>query len=118
MTRLLDQIVPCGPVVDPAAAARAFERLEPGAEAGGWAGDLRRAWPALAPVFAASPYLTALATRSPERLRRVLHERPEARLDALLHAAASLAPAGLKSGPDSASVEAGLRELKAEMHLL
>ena len=116
MTRLLDQLVPCGPVVDTAAAARAFERLEPGARAGGWEGDLRRAWPALAPVFAASSYLAALATRSPERLRRVLQDRAEDRLDALLHAAASLLPGDVPA--QTSSVEAGLRDLKAEIHLL
>ena len=67
MTRLLDQMAPCGPVIDAGAAARAFDRLEPSAEGAGWAADLRHAWPALAPVFGASPYLAALATRAPER---------------------------------------------------
>jgi len=120
VTPLLDQIVPCGPVVDPAAAARALERLGPSAEAAGWATDLRHAWPALAPVFAASPYLAGLATRSPERLRRVLHDPPEARLDALLRATADLAPTAPQGAASTASghVEAALRELKAEIHLL
>jgi glutamate-ammonia-ligase adenylyltransferase len=113
MTRLLEQLVPCGPVVDPAAAARALERLEPSAATAGWAADLHCAWPALAPVFAASPYLAALATRSPDRLRRVLQDSPETRLDALLRAVGSLA-----EGPEATSVEVGLRELKAELHLL
>ena len=109
MTRLADQIVPCGPVVDASAAARAFERLEPAAEAAGWAAELRNAWPGLAPVFAASPYLASLATRAPGRLHRVLDDDPQARLDALLAAAARLA---------AGDTEAGLRALKAELHLL
>ncbi|HLZ84619.1 MAG TPA: glutamine-synthetase adenylyltransferase, partial [Caulobacteraceae bacterium] len=118
MASLLDEISPCGPVIDPAAAARALERLEPGAEAGGWGLDLRHAWPALAPIFAASPYLASLASRSPERLRRVLQDSPATRLDALLRAAASLAASRSRDAPDAASVEAGLRGVKAEIHLL
>jgi glutamate-ammonia-ligase adenylyltransferase len=116
MTRLASQIVPCGPVVDAGAAARAFERLQAAAEAAGWADDLGLAWPALAPMFAASPYLAGLATRTPERLRRVLRDRPEARLDALLQATADLGPAGAHTA--SGIVEGRLRELKAEIHLL
>jgi glutamate-ammonia-ligase adenylyltransferase len=116
MTRLQDQIVPCGPVVDAGAAARAFDRLEPSAESAGWAADLRRAWPALAPVFAASPYLAALATRAPERLHRVLRDRPETRLDALLRATAKLGSPEAHAA--SEVIEARLRELKAEIHLL
>jgi glutamate-ammonia-ligase adenylyltransferase len=50
-----DRIGPCGPVVDAAAATRWRERLKPAAEEGGWSDCLDRAWPALAPVFAASP---------------------------------------------------------------
>jgi glutamate-ammonia-ligase adenylyltransferase len=120
VTRLLDQLVPCGPVVDAGAATRAHERLEPSAGATGWAADLRRVWPALAPVFAASPYLAALATRPPERLRRVLQDPPEIHLDALLRDTARLGDAARNGAVDSGSsrVEAGLRELKAEIHLL
>jgi glutamate-ammonia-ligase adenylyltransferase len=112
----MDQIVPCGPVVDAGAATRARERLEPGAEAAGWAAELRRAWPALAPMFAASPYLASLATRAPERLRRVLHDSPETRLDALLRATGELGAPGPDAG--AGGVEARLRDLKAEIHLL
>lgn len=79
-----DRIGPCGPVVDAAAAARWLERLKPAVEEGGWAACLDRAWPALAPVFAASPYLAGLARRSPERLRATLETAPEVRLEALL----------------------------------
>ena len=116
MTRLMDQMAPCGPVIDAGAAARAFDRLEPSAEGAGWAADLRHAWPALAPVFGASPYLAALATRAPERLHRVLCDRPETCLDALLKATAKLG--SVASHAESEPIEARLRELKAELHLL
>ena len=112
MTILLDQLIPCGPVVDAAAATRAFDRLAPAAERAGWSDALGRAWPALAPVFAASPYLAALATRAPERLRTVLLHRPDARLDALIDGASTLATAAARTA------ESGLRDLKAELHLL
>lgn len=45
---------PCGPVVDAKAAARARETL--GAQPA-----IMEAWPALEPVFGASPYLASLA---------------------------------------------------------
>ena len=103
-TALGERIAPCGPVVDPGAARRARERLGELAAAGGWADLLDRAWPTLAPVFAASPYLAALSRRWPGALRRVLAESPEERLAGLLAA--------------EADSEAGLRALKAETHLL
>ncbi len=112
MTSLAEQIVACGPVVDAKAAGRARERLGPAAEAGGWVDLLRQAWPALEPVFAASPYLAGLSNRAPDRLRRVLAEAPEARLAAVLAATEELAQA------DPNRIEPGLRELKAELHLL
>jgi glutamate-ammonia-ligase adenylyltransferase len=113
MTSLASQITPCGPVVDAKAAARAFERLSAIAAAEGWVEGLTDAWPALAPVFAASPYLAGLATRSPERLGRVLADDPAARLTALIGAAEPNDPA-----EDVAQAMRRLRELKAELHLL
>ena len=109
---LLDQLTPCGPIVDEKAAARAMERLAPAAEQAGWTESLNRAWPALAPVFGASPYLAALATRAPDRLRRVLSDTPEHGLEEFLAVTATLA------GSDTATVEHGLRNLKGDMHLL
>jgi glutamate-ammonia-ligase adenylyltransferase len=99
------QLRPCGPVIDAAAAKRARERLGDDAV-------LDAAWPALAPVFAASPYLAGLATAEPARLARLLEGEPDealARVLAGAEAAASLAPkeAGVR-----------LRRLKAELHLL
>jgi glutamate-ammonia-ligase adenylyltransferase len=113
VARLADRIGPCGPVVDAKAAARARERLAPAAHGADWSEALDAAWPALAPVFAAAPYLAGLATRSPDRLRRILGDDPEARLKAILTAAGRLADAAL---PDEA--ERGLRDLKADLHLL
>jgi glutamate-ammonia-ligase adenylyltransferase len=101
---LSTRLKPCGPIVDAAAAERAREGL--GGEAG-------TSWPALAPAFAASPYLTRLAQR-PDRPRLILAEAPEQRLDAILRETAALeAQAG-----DAEAVRVGLRQLKGDLHLL
>src|SRR5438105_14775294 len=63
---LIERLAPPGPVIDAEAAARALERLTPSADDGGWLAMLRQAWPALAPVFGASPYLAGLATLDPD----------------------------------------------------
>ena len=101
----------CGPVVDPVAAARARERLDEAAAEQGWSGLLDAAWPALAPVFAASPYLFGLARRWPDLLHAVLDEGPDRRLHHVLARTADLA-----GGADE--VRAPLRRLKGELHLL
>ena len=67
-------IKPCGPVIDGRAGDRAREALETHAAAAGWSDVLTVAWPALVPIFSASPYLAALATREPDRLRRISDE--------------------------------------------
>jgi len=103
---------PCGPVVDAAAAARAHEGLEGAASRGGWSALLNAAWPGLAPVFGASPYLAGLAVRRPERLHAILAASPSERLDAILK---HTAEAGALE-PEAGGVR--LRELKAELHLL
>jgi glutamate-ammonia-ligase adenylyltransferase len=103
--------------VDAAAAARALGRLAPRAQRGGWGGMLDQAWPALAPVFAASPYLASLASREPDRLRRVLLEAPETRLDALI-AAAWAAQDFDASGDPGEEAMRRLRRIKGEAHLL
>ncbi|MGC1301955.1 MAG: glutamine-synthetase adenylyltransferase, partial [Caulobacteraceae bacterium] len=97
---------PCGPIVDAASAERARERL-------GRLEAIDNAWPALAPVFAASPYLARLAARSPERLEAILRDAPDARLEDLLQRTATIADA---QEVDAASQ--ALRRLKAELHLL
>ncbi|HEX8660875.1 MAG TPA: glutamine-synthetase adenylyltransferase, partial [Brevundimonas sp.] len=101
----------CGPVVDAASGARAQERLIEAATEGGWASTLQAAWPALAPVFAASPYLFGLARRWPEQLRAVLEEAPDQRLSGILAATEALT-----GGADD--VRAPLRRLKGQLHLL
>ncbi|MBW8302466.1 MAG: glutamine-synthetase adenylyltransferase, partial [Brevundimonas sp.] len=104
-------LTPCGPLVDPEAADRAHGRLAEAATEGGWLETLDRAWPALAPVFAASPYLFGLARRWPERLRAVLEDGPDPRLSDILAAAEALT-----GGADD--IRAPLRRLKGELHLL
>jgi glutamate-ammonia-ligase adenylyltransferase len=107
---LAARLRPCGPVIDKAAAVRVRERL---GESQGPDEIIAAAWPALAPVFAASPYLSQLAVRAPERLARILQSDPAARLAALLRAAKA---AGAK--PDVEAVGLELRRLKGELHLL
>ncbi|MDP3369922.1 MAG: bifunctional [glutamine synthetase] adenylyltransferase/[glutamine synthetase]-adenylyl-L-tyrosine phosphorylase [Brevundimonas sp.] len=105
------RLAPCGPIVDAVAADRARERLSVSAREGGWTDGLDAAWPALAPAFAASPYLAGLARRWPERLRLTLESPPEARFSEILSATTALT-----GGADDA--RAPLRWLKAELHLL
>ena len=100
-----------GPIADPAAAARTLESLSAAAEDTGWRPQLDRAWPALSPVFAASPYLAGIARRWPDRLRLTLQADPAQRLADILAATAAL------DGPPDA-LKAPLRLLKAELHLL
>ncbi len=101
---LAAQMVPCGPIVDAAASDRARERLEESAKRDGWLPVLDQAWPTLAPVFAASPYLAGLSRRLPDVLRRVLTESPDDRLAVILAA--------------DADDDSRLRRLKSETHLL
>jgi [glutamine synthetase] adenylyltransferase / [glutamine synthetase]-adenylyl-L-tyrosine phosphorylase len=106
-------MTPCGPVVEAKDAERSREVLMDVAAAAGWADEFAAAWPALAPIFSASPYLSALARRSPPRLRRILIDNAPARLKAIVRATN-------RCGGASA-IETGarrLRELKAELHLL
>ena len=105
------RLAPCGPVVDAVAADRIHERLSEAANDGGWIGMLEVAWPALAPAFAASPYLAGLVRRWPERLRLTLEAAPGDRLAAILSATTDLS-----GGADE--VKAPLRWFKAELHLL
>ena len=99
-------LAPCGPVVDAAAAERARERL-------GGRPDVEAQWPALAPVFAASPYLAGLAGRDPVRLQRLLAADPQASLADLLARTTAVADTLPPPGAGAA-----LRGFKAELHLL
>jgi glutamate-ammonia-ligase adenylyltransferase len=105
---LADQLKPCGPVVDEKAAARIRATIA----AALWTDRLEQAWPALAPVFAASSYLTSLARRDPAGLDALLGDAPWVRLEDILVRTAAVAGLDL----DAAMVR--LRELKAELHLL
>ncbi|KQY80405.1 bifunctional [glutamine synthetase] adenylyltransferase/[glutamine synthetase]-adenylyl-L-tyrosine phosphorylase [Brevundimonas sp. Root1423] len=107
----MTDLQPCGPVVDADAAARAYERLSEAAAKQGWSGLLTDAWPAVGPVFAASPYLFGLARRWPAMLEKLLREGPEARLADVLTRTEAL------SG-EAEAVKLPLRRLKAELHLL
>ena len=103
-------MTPCGPIVDKAAAARVRERL---ARGGSLDEHVEAAWPALAPIFAASPYLGQLAARAPDRLARILAQDAEWRLVSLVQAA--------RDAGEAPNAEAGgriLRQVKAELHLL
>ena len=108
---LAQALKPCGPVVDERAAERTRETLSEAAATAGWAAGLDDVWPALAPVFAASPYLASLARRAPEGLHRILASAPTARLEALIAEA-------LAAGADTAEGGARLRRAKGELHLL
>ncbi len=105
-------IKPCGPVLDAPAAERAHEPLAAAAAAEGWTPLLDAAWPALAPVFGASPYLASLARRKPERLRSAIAGPPDARLEGILGDA--LAAGDMQMEPGARA----LRLLKADLHLL
>ncbi len=106
MTPLRQSLVPCGPVVDAKAAARTREILEGRL-------DLEGVWPALAPVFGASPYLAGLARQKPARLAAILDSDPGQRLAEILADAAAAA-----DEPDTESVGRRLRQLKGDLHLL
>ena len=106
-----ERLAACGPVADAEAAARARDRLSACAAEGEWSPLLDAVWPALEPVFAASPYLFGLARRWPETLHAILTDAPEVRLEAI--AARTIA---LTGGADD--MRSPLRRLKAELHLL
>ena len=106
-----ERLAACGPVIDADAAGRAHERLSASVAEGGLGATLDAVWPALAPVFAASPYLFGLARRWPDMLDAILADAPDARLEDI--AARTIA---LTGGADD--MRSPLRKLKAELHLL
>jgi glutamate-ammonia-ligase adenylyltransferase len=106
-----DDLAACGPVISADAADRAYDRLSQAADAGGWRPRLDASWPALKPVFAASPYLASLAVRSPDRLYRTLSLPADRHLTRLLTAASVV-------DADPEQTGAILRRLKADLHLL
>ena len=109
---LVELIGPCGPTFDESAADRTKERLNWPALQGGWLELLNRAWPALQPVFGASPYLAHLASRRPLSLRESLEADPD---DRLAHLIKQVNSVGCESG--RAGLQSDLRRLKMDAHL-
>ncbi len=97
-----DAIRPCGPIINASAATRAQQAF----------GVEDAAWPALAPIFSASPYLTSLARRDPARLANLLTADPLSRLEGILARTQSV------SRGDLGRALPALRLLKQELHLL
>ena len=108
---LADSLTPAGPVANPAAADRLHETLTEAADADGWRETLDPAWPALAPVAGASPYLAGLMRRRPAHLRNLLEADPVEALERIIRDTDAL-----DAEPDA--VRAPLRVLKADLHLL
>ncbi len=108
---LRDVIRPPGPVADSEAEGRAHSRLAQAAETAEWGDVLEGAWPALAPIFSASPYLFGIARRWPDSLRATLEQDASDRLDAIIAATGDLA-----GGAED--LKKPLRLLKADLHLL
>ena len=109
---LVDDIRPCGPVIDAVAADRALTGLAMSARDGGWTALLEKAQPALAPVFAASPYLTGLCIRDPDRLRMVLQGDPDVVMSGFLRQAQASGELDFEAGRKA------LRQAKAGSHLM
>ena len=104
---LADRIRPCGPTLEaPGLATLKAQLVE-----AGLGPVLDTAWPALAPVFAASPYLASLARRRPEALGEMLKVSPEASLADIL-----MRTGALTGGTDE--MKRPLRLAKADLHLL
>ena len=103
---LADRLRPCGPVADPALAARVLDGavLEAVADPGILA--------ALAPIAGASPYLGGIMRRSPALLAALLASDPDTRLTDLL---VRTRDAGVL---DLEAARPLLRHLKTELHLL
>jgi len=77
-------LTPAGPVTNIAAAERLHETLIQAADADGWRETLDAAWPALAPVAGASPYLAGLMRRRPAHLRSLLEADPVEALERII----------------------------------
>lgn len=108
---LFEQMRPCGPVVDEAFADRTRQTLAENLLTAEATDILARAWPSLAPIFAASPYLSGLVRRWPSAFLAILVADPQAYLDDCLERTRTLT-----GGADA--VRRPLRQLKGELHLL
>ncbi len=74
---------------------------------------LQYVWPAIGPVFVASPYLWSLARKDAHRLVRLLVNDPKASLQTIFAATENCAVE-----PNGPTAEQRLRMLKSELHLL
>lgn len=110
--RLGERLRPCGPVLDVEAAGRVRAALDDAPTGTEASNLLELAWPALAPVAAASPYLAGLMRRDPARLQRLLAAEPGESLDDLIQ------QVGAADDGDIDAVKRCLRSLKSELHLL
>lgn len=108
---LFQDLKPAGPVANPGAADRLHEALVEAAQADGWFDGLTVAWPALAPVAGASPYLAGLMRRRPAHLRRILETDPAEQLADILSRTDTL-------DGEPETMRQPLRVLKADLHLL
>ena len=108
---LFQDLRPAGPVANPAAADRLHEALTEAARTDGWSDTLTAAWPALAPVAGASPYLSGLMRRRPAHLRLILEADPDAALADILSRTDAL-------DDEPEAMKQPLRVLKADLHLL
>lgn len=108
---LYERLKPAGPVHSPGAAERLHETLAEAASADGWLEVLNTAWPALASVAGASPYLSGLMRRRPAQLRRILESVPDRHLDVIIAETDALTG-------DAEAMKSPLRVLKADLHLL
>ncbi|MBO9502767.1 bifunctional [glutamine synthetase] adenylyltransferase/[glutamine synthetase]-adenylyl-L-tyrosine phosphorylase [Brevundimonas sp. A19_0] len=98
---------PCGPTL----ASPGLETLKAQLAEAMPATLLDASWPALEPVFAASPYLASLARRRPGALEQMLAARPEDTLAGIL-----MQTRALDGGAEA--MKRPLRQLKADLHLL
>lgn len=108
---LFQDLKPAGPVANPGAADRLHEALVEAAQADGWSDGLTVAWPALAPVAGASPYLAGLMRRRPAHLRGILETDPAEQLADILSRTDAL-------DGEPETMRQPLRVLKADLHLL
>ena len=108
---LAEHLTPCGPILDAPAAERVFEALTKASAKDGWSALLDKAWPGLAPIAAASPYLAGLMRRSPDRVRSILCASPEDRMEQVIQDCQSV----LAMTPEAGGRV--LRGLKADAHL-
>lgn len=112
MARLQDLLKVNFPATNIHAASRLHEFLQRHARAHDWAQTLELAWPALEPIFSATPYLASLAKAIPSRLKQILQSNPDDHLALIIQKTTQINDLNVNLG------RAELRQLKSELHLL